>query len=351
MHDKFQQLEDTFLELERKMSDPEVIANFALYQDITKHHAELKDGIAGYQRYKKLESELKTTEDLLKDPEMKDMAQEELKNLQAEFERVQQDLQLFLIPADPNDNKNAIVEIRSGTGGEEAALFGAELFRMYTRYSELKGWKIEVLSENSTGLGGLKEISFVVSGRGVYSRLKFESGAHRVQRVPETEASGRVHTSAATVAIMPEAEEVDVDINPADIRMDVFRASGAGGQHVNKTSSAVRLTHEPTGVVVACQDERSQFQNREKAMRLLRARIYDAQQEALRKEETALRKSLVGSGDRSEKIRTYNYPQNRVTDHRINVSLYNLTDFLDGKMDELLDALISADRVEKMKEG
>jgi len=278
------------------------------------------------------------------------MAKEELAELTSKKTELEKSLQILLIPPDPNDDKNVIIEIRSGTGGEEAALFGYELYRMYQRYAETKGWSIDILSQNETGLGGIKEISFTVSGRGVFSRLKFESGTHRVQRVPETESSGRVHTSAVTVAILIEAEEVDLKIDPSDLRIDVYRASGAGGQHVNKTSSAVRITHMPSGVVVACQDERSQFQNKDKAMRLLRSRLFEQKKIEQAQKEAQERKLQVGSGDRSEKIRTYNYPQNRITDHRINLTLYELNKVLEGKLDPLFEALIEADQLDKMKQ-
>lgn len=333
------------------MSDPEVIADVDAYQELVKKHGEIEDGVVLYRRYKKIQADIDEAQSLLKDPDLGEIAAQEIKQLQSELPELEKELQGFLIPPDPYDSRNAIIEIRSGTGGEEAALFAAALFRMYTRYAEARGWGVALLSDNSTGIGGLKEVSFTVSGRGVFSRLKFESGTHRVQRVPETEASGRVHTSAATVAILPELEEVDIQIETKDLRVDVYRASGAGGQHVNKTSSAVRITHIPTGTVVACQNERSQFQNKERAMQLLRARIFEAQEEERNRKAAAMRKSLVGSGDRSEKIRTYNYPQNRVTDHRINFSMYSLTDFMDGHCDDMFDALIAADRLAKMQEA
>ena len=263
--------------------------------------------------------------------------------------KIEEEIKMLLIPKDPNDDKNVICEIRGGAGGEEAALFAGTLFRMYSMYAERKHWKLEVLNENETGLGGYKEISFMITGKGAYSRLKFESGVHRVQRVPDTESSGRIHTSTVTVAVLPEAEDVEVDINPSDIKMDVFRASGAGGQHVNKTSSAVRLTHIPTGIVAECQTERSQVQNREYAMRLLRSRLYDMELSKQEKELASERKSQVGSGDRSEKIRTYNYPQGRITDHRIGFSIFQMEDFLNGNLDELIDNLIASDRAEKLK--
>ena len=348
---KLEELEQKFIHNERRMSDPEIISDHEAYQDLVKKHSEMEPGVIAWRAYKKASSELTQAQELLKDPDMKEMAQEEIASLQSQLETIEKDLQGFLVPPDPYDNKNAIVEIRSGTGGEEAALFAAELYRMYVRYAEDRGWKTEILSGNATGIGGAKEVVFSISGRGVFSRLKYESGTHRVQRVPETEASGRVHTSAATVAILPELEEVDIQIDPKDIRVDVFRASGAGGQHVNKTSSAVRMTHEPSGIVVSCQDERSQFQNKDKAMRMLRARLYDMREAERHKRESTMRKDQVGSGDRSEKIRTYNFPQNRVTDHRIGLSLYNLSDFMEGRCDEVFEALISADRLAKLQQA
>lgn len=351
MLEKLAEIEYKFIDLENKMSDPEIISDHQAYQDLVKKHTELKEAVDIFRRYKKALQEREQAQEMLKDPDLKDIAKEEIDALDKEILQLEEDLQVFLIPPDPYDNKNGVVEIRSGTGGEEAALFAGVLFRMYTRYAEKKGWKVDILSENSTGLGGFKEVVFVLSGRGVFSRLKFESGTHRVQRVPETEASGRVHTSAATVAILPEAEDVDVTIDPKDIKIDVFRASGAGGQHVNKTSSAVRLTHAPSGIVISCQDERSQYQNKDKAMRILRTKLFEKQQEDQRKRESDARKSQVGSGDRSEKIRTYNYPQNRVTDHRIGLSLYSLSDFLEGDCDTMFDGLIKADRLAKMQEG
>ncbi|MCP4051291.1 MAG: peptide chain release factor 1 [bacterium] len=348
--DKFELILDNFNALERKMSDPDIISDQSVYQDILKKHSELKECVETYLLYKSIAKNIDEARELLQDVEMKDIAQMEIQKLQPELTDMEQKLQIFLIPTDPNDKRNALVEIRSGTGGEEAALFAAELFRMYSKYSELRGWKIDVSSKNLTGLGGIKEIAFTVSGTGVFSYLKYESGTHRVQRVPETETQGRVHTSAATVAILPEAEEVDVDIDDSDLRIDTFRASGAGGQHVNKTSSAIRITHIPTGIVTACQDERSQFQNKDKAMKMLRTRLYDVKLEAQRKEAASLRKGQVGSGDRSEKIRTYNYPQNRITDHRINLTLYSLTNALNGDIDELIKALMAADKLSKMQE-
>ena len=349
MIDKFQEIEDKFVDLERRMSDPGIISNQKIYQELVKKHADLKDSVEKFRRFKEVVSELTDAKELLLDPEMLEIAQQEVAVLNKEKAFLIESLELILIPSDPDDYKNAIVEIRSGTGGDEAALFASELYRMYTRYSESQDWKIEIMSENLTGLGGIKEIVFSVTGVGVFRQLKFESGTHRVQRVPDTESSGRVHTSAATVAIMPEAEEVDLIIDAKDLRIDTYRASGAGGQHVNKTDSAVRITHIPTGVVVACQDERSQFQNKDKAMRLLRTRIYEKEVEDRMKSEASARKIQVGSGDRSQKIRTYNYPQNRLTDHRINLTLYDLDHVLEGKIEELIQSLIKADQLEKMK--
>ena len=283
------------------------------------------------------------------DKEIKDLAEMEMLETKEKMPVLEEELKMLLIPKDPDDDKNIICEIRGGAGGDEAALFAGTLFRMYSMYAERKHWKLEILNENETGLGGYKEVSFMVTGKGVYSRLKFESGVHRVQRVPDTESSGRIHTSTATVAVLPVVEDVEIEINPADIKMDVYRASGAGGQHVNKTSSAVRLTHIPTGIVAECQTERSQLQNREYAMRLLRSRLYEIEKQKRDSELANERKSQVGSGDRSEKIRTYNYPQGRITDHRIGLSIFQMEDFLNGNLDEMLDSLIAADRAERLK--
>lgn len=350
MLNQFQEIEDKFLEVEKKISDPEVISDQKKYQELVRKHAELREGVDLFRTYKTYKTQFAEAKEMQDDPELAEMAEEELDRLRPLIPEMEEKLRLFLIPPDPDDHKNAIVEVRSGTGGDEAALFAGDLYRMYTRYAETQGWKVEVLSENLTGLGGVKEIVFAVSGTGVYRRLKFESGTHRVQRVPETEASGRIHTSAATVAVLPEAEEVDVQIDTKDLRVDTYRASGAGGQHVNKTSSAVRITHLPSGVVVACQDERSQFQNKDKAMRMLRAKLYELQQEEKRKTKADLRKNQVGSGDRSEKIRTYNFPQNRLTDHRIGLTLHSMSAVLSGDMDDVFDALIQAEQLAKMKQ-
>jgi len=350
MLSRFRDLEDKFRDTERRMSDPEVIGDQKLYQQLVKHHSELQEVVATYHAYLETEAGIADAKEMFRDPEMRDLAKAELEILTVKLEELKIALQVHLIPKDPNDGKNAVCEIRSGTGGDEAALFAADLFRMYSRLADKQGWKIEVLSENITGLGGVKEVVFCISGPWVFSKLKFESGTHRVQRVPDTESAGRVHTSAATVAILPEAADVDIQIDAKDLRIDTFRASGAGGQHVNKTSSAIRITHLPTGVVVACQDERSQFQNKDKAMKVLRTRLYEQATLDRQSKEAAMRKGQVGSGDRSEKIRTYNFPQNRVSDHRINMSLYNLEDFLQGDMMEMLNGLATADRIARLQE-
>lgn len=314
-----------------------------------KEHAELEPIVEKYREYKKAEKQLEEAKEMLNDPELKELAEADMLEAKEKLPKIEEELKILLIPKDPDDDKNVICEIRAGTGGDEAALFAGTLFRMYSMYAERKHWKIDVLNENETGLGGYKEISFMVTGKGVYSRLKFESGGHRVQRVPDTESSGRIHTSAATVAVLPVVEDVEIEINPADIKMDVYRASGAGGQHVNKTSSAVRLTHIPTGIIAECQTERSQLQNREYAMKLLRSRLYEKEQAERNAKLANERKIQVGTGDRSEKIRTYNYPQGRITDHRIGMSIYQMDDFLNGNLDEMIDNLIAADRAEKLK--
>ena len=348
----FQRLEDVekrYDELTEKISDPEEIAKTSSWQKLMKEHSELTPIVEKYREYKKAEKTIEENEELLKDPELKELAQMEIDEARESLPRIEEELKILLIPKDPDDDKNIICEIRAGAGGEEAALFAGTLFRMYSMYAEKKHWTLDVLNENETELGGYKEITFMITGKGVYSRLKFESGAHRVQRVPDTESSGRIHTSAATVAILPVVEDVEIEINPADIKMEVYRASGAGGQHVNKTSSAVRLIHEPTGIVAECQTERSQVQNREYAMRLLKSRLYEMEKQKQDEKLANERKSQVGSGDRSEKIRTYNYPQGRITDHRIGLSIYQMENFLNGDLDEMIDALITADRAEKLK--
>ncbi|MCX5781752.1 MAG: peptide chain release factor 1 [Elusimicrobia bacterium] len=337
-------------ELERLLSDPSVISNSELYRKYSKEHSLLLAFAQNYREYKNLLNELKNLDELKSssDTEIKIIAESEYVNLSSRLEKLETEMKIFLIPPDPNEGKNIIVEIRAGTGGEEAALFAGDLFRMYCRYAESKGYKIEQMDSNPTGIGGFKEVIFSVSGKDVWKYFKFERGIHRVQRVPETEASGRIHTSAVTVAVLPEAEEVDVEVKPEDLRIDTYRASGAGGQHVNKTDSAVRITHIPSGVAVACQDERSQMKNRAKAMQILRAKLYD--QKMVEQENSIIedRRKQVGSGDRSEKIRTYNFPQNRITDHRLDFSIHRLKEVLEGDMDELLEKLITADQEQRM---
>ncbi len=349
MFEKLETVEKRYEELTKMISDPEVISNHTEWQKLMKEHASIEEIVLKFREYKKEKQAMEEAEELMKDPEMKELAEEEYYASKEKLPEIEEELKFLLIPKDPDDDKNIICEIRAGAGGEEAALFAGTLFRMYTMYAEKKHWKMEVLNENETGLGGYKEISFMITGKGVYSRLKFESGVHRVQRVPDTESSGRIHTSTATVAVLPVVEDVEIEINPADIKMEVFRASGAGGQHINKTSSAVRLIHEPTGIVVECQTERSQFQNKDNAMKMLRTKLYEIEKEKQDSEVANARKSQVGSGDRSEKIRTYNYPQGRITDHRIGMSIYQMENFLNGDIDEMIDNLIAADRAEKLK--
>jgi len=349
MLQKLEEVEKRYEELNKKISDPEVIKRNSEWQKYVKEHSSISDVVEKYKEYKKAKNDLEQAKEMLNDKEMKELAEIEIEEIKERLPKIEEELKILLIPKDPDDDKNIICEIRGGAGGEEAALFAGVLFRMYSMYAESKYWKVEILNENETGLGGYKEIAFMITGKGVYSRLKFESGVHRVQRVPDTENSGRIHTSTVTVAVLPVVEDVEVEINPADIKMDVFRASGAGGQHVNKTSSAVRLTHIPTGLVVECQSERSQLQNREYAMGMLRSKIYKIEKEKQDEELASERKSQVGSGDRSEKIRTYNYPQGRITDHRIQMSIYQMESFLNGDLDEMIDNLIAADRAEKLK--
>ena len=351
MFQKLEAVEERYEELNKKISDPDVIARNDEWRNYMKEHANLVDVVEKYREYKKAKAGLEEAKLMLDDKDLKELAEMEIEELKEKIPVLEEELKILLIPKDPDDDKNTICEIRAGAGGDEAALFAGTLFRMYNMYAETKRWKIEVLNENETGLGGYKEITFMVSGKGVYSRLKFESGVHRVQRVPDTESSGRIHTSTATVAVLPVVEDVEIEINPADVKMEVFRASGAGGQHVNKTSSAVRLIHEPTGIVAECQTERSQTQNREYAMRLLKSRLYNIEKEKRDSELANERKSQVGTGDRSEKIRTYNYPQGRITDHRIGLSIYQMESFLNGNIDEMIDSLIAADRAEKLKGG
>ena len=349
MFDKLELVEKRYDELTQMISDPEVIANQAEWQKLMKEHASIEEVVQKYREYKKVKQDMEEAKEMMQDPEMKELAEAEFYEAKDKLPQIEEELKILLIPKDPDDDKNIICEIRAGAGGEEAALFAGTLFRMYTMYAEKKHWKLEVLNENERGLGGYKEISFMITGKGVYSRLKFESGVHRVQRVPDTESSGRIHTSTATVAMLPVVEDVEIEINPADIKMEVFRSSGAGGQHINKTSSAVRLIHEPSGIVVECQTERSQFQNRDNAMRMLRTKLYEIEKQKQDSEIANSRKSQVGSGDRSEKIRTYNYPQGRITDHRIGMSIYQMENFLNGDLDEMIDNLIAADRAEKLK--
>ncbi|MFA6431663.1 MAG: peptide chain release factor 1 [Candidatus Margulisiibacteriota bacterium] len=346
--DKLQNVENRFLELEKILSSAEIIASREQFAALSKEFSNLKPLIEKYREYKNAQNAIKEAENMLKDEGMKEMASEEIKAQNEKKEAITKELEILLIPTDPLDDKNILLEIRAGTGGEEAALFAGELLRMYLRYAERKRWKTEIIDENPTGLGGYKEVIVNILGKGAYSKLKFESGTHRVQRVPKTESSGRIHTSAATVAVMPEVEEVDIDINENDLTFEAFRAGGAGGQNVNKVSSAVRITHIPTGTVVECREERSQLQNRVKAMKLLRSRIYDAEEERLRKNREESRRIMVGTGDRSEKIRTYNFPQGRVTDHRIGLTVYQLDSFMDGNIDEMLEGLNTADRAAKL---
>ena len=349
MFQKLEDVEKRYDELTEKISNPEIIAQQNEWKKLMKEHAGLEAIVTKYREYKKLKNNLEEARGMLEDKELRELAEAEIEETKEKLPKIEEELKILLIPKDPNDDNNVICEIRAGAGGEEAALFAGTLFRMYSMYAERKHFKIEILNENETELGGYKEITFMVKGAGAYSRLKFESGVHRVQRVPDTESSGRIHTSTATVAVLPEVEDVEIEINPADVKMEVFRASGAGGQHVNKTSSAVRLIHIPTGMVAECQTERSQTQNREYAMKLLRSRLYEIKQREQDEKLANERKSQVGSGDRSEKIRTYNYPQGRITDHRIGLSIYQMEDFLNGNLDEMIDNLIATDQAEKLK--
>lgn len=352
MLDKLRAVEEKFQELESIISDPAVMGDMAKWQTYTKEHAQLLPIVEKYRSYKKVVERLEEARAMLveKDEEMRALASEEVRELMPKKAALEEELLLLLLPRDPHDGKNVIVEIRGGVGGDEAALFAGDLFRMYTRYAERQHWKTELLSANATGIGGFKEVTFLVAGDGAYSKLKYESGTHRVQRIPVTESGGRIHTSAATVAVLPEAEEVDVDVAANDLRIDTYCASGAGGQYVNRTETAIRITHIPTGIVVQCQDEKSQLKNKEKAMKVLRARLLDRARLEQAAEEAADRKSQVGSGDRSERIRTYNFPQGRVTDHRIGLTLHKIDAILNGELDELLTALITADQAEKLKQ-
>lgn len=352
MFDKLDFIVEKYEELSMKVSDPEVINNQPVWQKYIKDMGEMEPIVKKYEEYKKAKDGLKDAKDILEmesDEEMRDLAKMEINELEDQIETCEGELKILLLPKDPNDEKNVILEVRAGTGGEEAALFGQDLLRMYLRYAERNRWKTELMDINDTGIGGIKEAVVLIKGKGAYSRLKYESGVHRVQRVPETESAGRVHTSAATIAVLPEVDDVEVDLNPNDVRVDVYRASGNGGQCVNTTDSAVRLTHEPTGLVVTCQDEKSQIKNKEKAFKVLKARLYDMMVQEQNKEISEARKSQVGSGDRSERIRTYNFPQGRVSEHRIGLTLYKLNAILDGDLDEIIDGLITHDQAEKMK--
>jgi peptide chain release factor 1 len=352
MYEKLQATEDRYLELEQKISDPSVIARQDEWRKLTKEHARLSDLVAAFREYKEIDQDLGEAKEMLRentDEEMGRFLKDEVAQNTAKLEALSEKLKVLLLPRDPNDEKNVIVEVRAGTGGEEAALFAGNLLRMYTRYAERMGWKLEILDASSTDIGGFKEVVFAIEGNGAYSRLKYESGVHRVQRVPETESGGRIHTSAATVAVLPEAEDVEVDINANDLRIDVFCSSGPGGQSVNTTQSAVRITHLPSGISVSCQDEKSQHKNKDKAMRVLRARLFEKAQEEQHADMAQARKTQVGSGDRSERIRTYNYPQGRVSDHRIGITLYKLDQFLDGDMDEMIDGLNTSAQAELLQ--
>lgn len=350
MFDKLEGVIDRFMEVEGLLSDPAVLSDQNRFRDLTREHSELSEPVEVYRRYKAVKQEIEDNREFLRDddPDMREIAREELPILEQESEELTQRLTLLMLPKDPNDGKNIILEIRAGTGGDEAALFASDLFRAYSRYAERNRWKVEIMSSSDSGVGGFKEVIAMITGKNVYSRLKYESGTHRVQRVPDTETQGRIHTSACTVAVLPEAEDVDLDIDPSDLRVDVYRASGAGGQHVNKTESAVRITHVPTGVVVACQDEKSQHKNKARAMKVLRSRILDAMQAEQHALMAADRKSQVGSGDRSERIRTYNFPQGRCTDHRIGLTLYKLDGIMQGDLDEIFDALTTYYQAEMM---
>ena len=351
MFSKIKEIEDRYNHLERELSRPEIIKDQQTYKRYSKEHRHLSPIVHSFREYSSIQGEIENNRSLLDDPDqdIRKLAREEIDTLKSRLSRLENDLKLLLLPRDPNDEKNIILEIRAGTGGEEAALFAADLLRLYLRYAELMGWKTDILSQNLTGIGGFKEIIVLIEGKNVYSRLKFESGVHRVQRVPETEAQGRIHTSAVTVAVLPEAEEVDVEINPDDLRIDTFRSSGHGGQHVNVTDSAVRITHLPTGLVVTCQDEKSQHKNKAKAMKVLRSRLLDMEQEEQQSKISQERRNMVGSGDRSERIRTYNFPQGRVTDHRIGLTLYKLEDVLQGQLDMIIDPLITYFQAEALK--
>ncbi len=350
--ERLQRIKEKYDRINQQLSDPSYMNDRDKIVSLSRERSELENIIQAYEKYNAVLNNINGNKEIIEsgmDAELTDMAENELSELEVQKEKLEEEIKYLLLPKDPNDNKDIIMEIRAGTGGEEAALFAGDLFRMYTRYAEMKGWKTELIDINDTGLGGIKEVVLSVSGEGVYAELKFESGVHRVQRVPTTETNGRVHTSAASVAVLPEAEDVQIDINPNDLRIDIFRSGGAGGQNVNKVETAVRITHLPTGIVVQCQDERSQLKNRQKAMKVLRARLYDAKMKEQNAEISAQRRNMVRSGDRSDKIRTYNFPQNRVTDHRISLTLYNLANIMEGDLKELIEQLKIADRTEKLQ--
>ncbi|QSX05309.1 peptide chain release factor 1 [Sedimentibacter sp. zth1] len=353
MLDKLDFIEEKYRDISEKIADPDIIANMNEWKKLVKEHAQIEPIVNKYKEYKDTKNQLEESKEMIYDKSLdedfREMAKEEVKGLTTNLETIEEDLKILLLPTDPNDDKDVIVEVRAGVGGDEAGLFAGNLFRMYTRYAERQRWKTEIISLNDQGVGIYKEAIFAIKGQGAYSKLKYESGVHRVQRVPETESSGRIHTSSATVAVLPEVDDVEVEINQNDIKIDVFRSSGNGGQCVNTTDSAVRLTHIPTGIVISCQDEKSQLKNRDKAMKVLKAKLYDRYQQEQHDEIASSRKSQVGSGDRSERIRTYNYPQSRVTDHRIGLTLYKLDSFIDGDLEEMIQGLITSDQAEKLK--
>jgi len=354
LFEKLAEVEDRYESLEQQLADPEIMQDQRAYQQVAKAHSDLADIVAKWREYKQARQQLADVEQMLGerlDDEMRELAQMELDEIKDKIPQIEEELKLMLLPKDPNDEKDVIVEIRAGTGGEEAALFAGDLLRMYSRYAERHRWKVELLNAVETGIGGYREAVLGIKGKGAFSRLKFEGGVHRVQRVPATESSGRIHTSAATVSVLPEADDIDVQINPDDLEIDTYRSAGAGGQNVQKNETAIRITHKPSGIVVTCQDERSQLQNRERAMTILRAQLFERERRAQQEEIDAQRRSMVGSGDRSEKSRTYNFPQNRVTDHRIGFDMFNLPAFMDGELEDMIDRLIAADQAERLQQG